>query len=221
MKRGAKVVRKGWLVPTDQGDETDMPLPQRAFYTVQEAALRWECSLGDLAGWAAIGKLEIVTAIRPVIQSGNVHAGFVAVETADILDLFWPGEGVADFAILRRFRPVGTEEWVLIENPADFVQVRLGRLMITLEEMHRFETTHGLMRRLTINNGAPSRHNWEGLLAFLIHRVHAEGVPATQGELIVIAQDWFAQNSEGGEIPDESTIRRRLGPIWKMLQEDA
>lgn len=110
---------------------------------------------------------------------------------------------------------------MLIENPADFLQVRLGRLMIAVEEMHRFEATHGLMRRLTINNGAPSRHNWEGVLAFLIHRVHAAGIPATQGELIAIAQDWFAQHSEGGEIPDESTIRRRLGPIWKMLQEDA
>lgn len=200
---------------------TPMALPQRAFYTVQEAALRWECALSDLAGWAATGKLEIVTAIRPVIQEGHVHAGFMAVEAADILDLFWPGDGAPDVAILRRFRPVDGDEWVLIGNPADFVQVRLGRLMITIEEMHRFETTHGLMRRLTINNGAPSRHNWEGVLAFLIHRFHVEGLPATQGELVGIAQDWFAQHSEGGEIPDESTIRRRLGQIWRMLQEDA
>ncbi|TXB67460.1 hypothetical protein FQV27_15285 [Paracoccus aurantiacus] len=77
------------------------------------------------------------------------------------------------------------------------------------------------MRRLAANSGAPSRHNWEGLLAFLIQRVHVEGVPATQGEWIAVAQDWFAQNSEGGEIPDESTIRRRLGPIWKSLQAAA
>ncbi|MDB6179167.1 hypothetical protein PAF17_16880 [Paracoccus sp. Z330] len=200
---------------------TPMALPQRAFYTVQEAALRWECALSDLAGWAATGKLEIVTAIRPMIQGGHVHAGFVVVEAADILELFWPGHGAPDVATLRRFRPVGTEDWILIESPADFVKVHLGRLMITVEEMHRFETTHGLMRRLTINNGAPSRHNWEGLLAFLIHRVHGEGVPATQGELIAIALDWFAQHSEGGDIPDESTIRRRLGPIWKMLRENA
>lgn len=198
-----------------------MPLPQRAFYTVQEAALRWECSLGDLAGWAAVDKLEIVTAIRPVIQDGHVHAGFVVVPVADIMGLFWPGSGGPETASLRRIRPVGTEEWILIERDADYVQVHLGSLMIAVEEMQRFETANGLMRRLTVNNGAPSRHSWEGVLAFLIHRVHAEGVPATQGELIAIAQDWFAEHSEGGEIRDESTIRRRLGPIWKSLQEDA
>lgn len=122
MKRGAKVGRKGWLAPTDQGDETDMPLPLRAFYTVQEAARRWECSLGDLAGWAAIGKLEIVTAIRPVIQGGHVHAGFVVVPVADIMGLFSSGLGGPETASLRRIRPVDTEEWILIETPADFVQ---------------------------------------------------------------------------------------------------
>lgn len=46
--------------------------------------------------------------------------------------------------------------------------------MIVVEEMQRFEATNGLMRRLTINNSAPSRHNWEGLLTFLIHRFHVE-----------------------------------------------
>ncbi len=191
-----------------------MPLPQRAFYTVQEAALRWDCTLGGLAGWAATGRLEIVTAIPPVIQGGHVHAGFVFVAVADIMGLFCGGSEVAT---LRRFRPVETEDWVLIENPADFVQIGISSLMIAAEEMQRFEATNGLMRR--VNSGAPSRHDWEGVLAYLIRRVHVEGVPATQGEWIAIAQDWFAQNSEGGEIPDESTIRRKLGPIWKELQE--
>lgn len=193
-----------------------MPLPQRAFYTVQEAALRWDCTLGGLAGWAATGRLEIVTAIRPVIQGGHIHAGFVAVPVTDILGLFWGGP---ETVTLRRFRPDETEDWVLIENPADFVEVRISSLMIAAEEMQRFEATNGLMRR--VSSGAPSRHDWEGVLAYLIRRVHVEGVPATQGEWITIAQDWFAQHSEDGEVPDESTIRRRLGPIWKSLQEDA
>lgn len=191
-----------------------MPLPQRAFYTVQEAALRWDCTLGGLAGWAATGRLEIVTAIPPVMQGGHVHAGFVAVPVSDIMYLFWGG---SEAATLRRFRPVEAEDWVLIESPADFVEVCLSRLMIAAEEMQRFEAVNGLMRR--VNSGAPPRHDWEGVLAYMIRRVHAEGVPATQGEWIAIAQDWFAQNSEGGEIPDESTIRRKLGPIWKELQE--
>lgn len=196
-----------------------MPLPQRAFYTVQEAALRWECNLMDLVGWAAVGKLEIVTAIRPVIQSGHVYAGFVAVPVAEILALFG-GEITQDRGVLRRIRPLETNSWILIESEADFVILGLGDLIIMVEEMHRFETEHGLMRRLTINNGAPSRYDWEGLFAAMIHRVHVEGLPATQGEWIAEAQGWFAQRS-GGETPDERTIRRRLGPIWKSLQEEA
>ncbi|WP_348524415.1 hypothetical protein [Paracoccus sp. R12_2] len=158
-----------------------------------------------------------MTAIRPVIQGGHIHAGFVAVPVSDILDLFWPGDGTTGRITLRRFRPVEGEDWVLIENPADFVEVRLSRLMIAAEEMQRFETANGLMRR--VSSGAPSRHDWEGVLAYLIRRVHVEGVPATQGEWTAIALDWFAQHSEDGEVPDESTIRRRLGPVWKSLQE--
>lgn len=196
-----------------------MPLPQRAFYTVQEAALRWECSLGDLAGWAATEKLEIVTAIRPVIQDGDVYAGFVSVPAADILDLFWSSTTAAETAILRRIRPVGTEAWIIIEDDADFVRVRINTLLIAVEEMHRFETTHGLMRRINHHSGAPSRHDWEGVLAYLIRRVHLEGVPATQSEWVAIALDWFARSSISCEIPDDSTARRKLGPIWKDLRE--
>lgn len=196
-----------------------MPLPQRAFYTVQEAALRWDCSLGSLAGWAAVGKLEIVTAIRPVIQDEHVYAGFVAVPIADIMGLF--SEGGGSRIRLYRFRPTESEDWIMIRNPVSTVEVRLADLLIAVEEMQRFESAHGLMRRLTAHGGAPPRHDWEGLLGFLIQRVHLEGVPATQGELISVAQDWFAEQSEDGGIPDERTIRRRLGPIWKSLQEAA
>ena len=45
------------------------------------------------------------------------------------------------------------------------------------------------------------------------------GLPATQGEWVAEVQDWFAKTSPGREIPDESTIRRRLTPIWRALRE--
>ena len=37
-----------------------MGLPQRTFFTVQEVAIRWDCSLDDLAGWAINGKPDTV-----------------------------------------------------------------------------------------------------------------------------------------------------------------
>ena len=40
--------------------------------------------------------------------------------------------------------------------------------------------------------------------------------------LISLVQDWFVQNSKSGEVPDESTIRKRLSSLWRKLRgEDA
>ncbi|WBU63616.1 hypothetical protein [Paracoccus aerodenitrificans] len=33
------------------------------------------------------------------------------------------------------------------------------------------------------------------------------------------ALDWFGESGADAEVPDERTIRRRLGPIWKRLQD--
>jgi hypothetical protein len=46
-------------------------------------------------------------------------------------------------------------------------------------------------------------------------------MPATQAELITEVQDWFAQNSPSGEIPEESTTRKKIAPIWRALRETA
>lgn len=56
--------------------------------TVQEVTIRWDCSPYDLAGWAIAGKLDIVTAIEPIEQGGEVLAGLVVVPVADILSMF-------------------------------------------------------------------------------------------------------------------------------------
>ena len=32
-------------------------------------------------------------------------------------------------------------------------------------------------------------------------------------------QDWFAQNSPNGDIPEESTTRKKIAPIWRVLRE--
>ena len=74
-----------------------MTLPQRTFFTVQETTIRWDCSPHDLAGWAVAGKLEIVTAIEPIEQGGEILAGLVVVPVADILSMFrrWGGNQAA------------------------------------------------------------------------------------------------------------------------------
>jgi|TARA_B000000460_G_scaffold247655_1_gene223218 hypothetical protein len=197
-----------------------MPLPPRAFFTIQETAIRWGCSLDELAGWAAVGKLDIAMAIQPVHNGAGVMSGFVAVPVTDILGLFRSSGGDLTRRAVRRIRPLGQEDWIWLTGPADPIEVSLDDLLIMSDDVHQFETDHDVLRRSTVT-GAPNRYDWEGLFAMLIRRVHFEGVPATQAELIAIAQEWFAENSPNGEVPDERTLRRRLGPIWRSLQGDA
>jgi hypothetical protein len=40
-------------------------------------------------------------------------------------------------------------------------------------------------------------------------------------ELIAEVQDSFAQNSPSEEIPEESTTRKKIAPIWRALLETA
>ena len=52
----------------------------------------------------------------------------------------------------------------------------------------------------------------------MIKRIHEHGLPATQAELIGELQEWFGNVAESGDVPDESTIRRRLRPFWRALR---
>lgn len=196
-----------------------MGLPIRAFYSVHEVVFRWNCRLDDLAGWAVTGRLDIVMAIEPIAQPGGILSGLVVVPVADILSMFRRWGNGPERRSIRRIRPLGQTEWTMIAEPGDYIRVELADLMILADEVHRFESAHGLARRAADAGGAPSRYDWEGFYIAQMVRLHEQGLPATQGEWIGEVQDWFALNSPGGEVPDERTIRRRLSPIWRALRE--
>lgn len=164
-----------------------MTLPQRAFFTVQEVTMRWDCSPYDLAGWAVAGKLDIVTAIEPIEQGGKVLAGLVVVPVADILSMFRRWDGRPQRRCLRRIRMPDHEHWIMIADPSDHIAIELADLMILADDVYRFEGAHGLASRWTDPGGAPSRYDWEGLFVALIRRVHIEGLPATQAEWLADA----------------------------------
>lgn len=195
-----------------------MGLPPRVYYTLHEASIRWDCSLADIAGWASAGRFEIVTAIAPVIQGAQVLAGFVAVSVTDILQMFRrSGTGPASCR-LRRVRPLDGDEWVLITDPEERIEVTLEDLLIIADEVRRFETDCDLLQRPAFHIGSTAKYDWDGMYIVLIQRVHDHGVPATQAEWVGEVQEWFVQTSKTGEVPDERTIRRRLTPIWKALR---
>ena len=196
-----------------------MGLPQRTFFAVQEVAIRWDCSLDDLAGWAINGKPEVVMAIEPIQQNGTILSGLVVVPVVDILSMFRRWASGPQRRVIRRVRPIGQKDWVMIADPENHITVEPSDLLILASEVCEFEIAHGLAKRAADPGGAPSRYDWEGLYISQMVRLHEDGLPATQGEWVAEVQDWFATTSPGREIPDESTIRRRLTPIWRALRE--
>ena len=195
-----------------------MALPPRVYFTLHEAAARWDCTLADIAGWAAVGRFDIVTAIAPIAAGLQIVSGFVAVSVTDILQMFRRCGTGPTRSLLRRVRPKDQDDWIMIADPADRIEVTLADLLIMAEDVRRFEADCDLLRRPTSHIGSTARYDWDGMYIALMVRIHDQGLPATQAECLGEMQEWFVANSETGEAPDERTIRRRLTPIWKALR---
>lgn len=195
-----------------------MALPPREYFTLHEAAARWDCTLADIAGWASAGRFDIVTAIAPVMQILKDVAGFVVVAVTDILQMFRRCGTGPTVSRLWRVRPIGQPDWIMITDPAERIEVTLADLLIMARDVQKFETDCDLLRRPAAHIGSTARYDWDGMYIALMVRIHEQGVPATQAEWLGEVQEWFVANGDGSEVPDERTIRRRLTPIWKALR---
>lgn len=195
-----------------------MALPPRVYFTLHEAAARWDCTLADIAGWASVGRFDIVTAIPPVMRDRQIIAGYVVVSVTDIMQMFRRCGTGPTVSRLWRVRPLGEQDWVLLPDPPAGIDVTLADLLIMAEEVRRFETECDLLRRPASHIGSTTRYDWEGMYITLMVRIHEQGLPASQAEWLGEVQEWFVLHGDGGEVPDERTIRRRLTPIWKALR---
>jgi len=195
-----------------------MALPPRAFFTLHETASRWGCTIADLAGWAAEGKFDIVTGIPLAVCDAEKVSGQITLSPMDMLPLF-RRSGTGPTAIkLLRMKPEPGRDWAYVTEPADGVEVSIADLLISGQDVLRFEDDYDLLRRIGGGTGALSPYDWEGMYVTMIKRIHEQGLPATQAELIGELQEWFADVAENDEVPEESTIRRRLRPFWRALR---
>jgi hypothetical protein len=194
-----------------------MKLPKREFYTVHEVAARWGYTIADVAGWSVAGHFDILTGIPPAMCGERVVAGEVIISAFDILPLFRRcGTGPLT-TWLRRVRTKSEPDWQLITDPIAGVEVSVEDLLISGQHVHRFEDKNELFRRVSSNTGSLSPYDWEGMLQALALRIHERGLPASQGELVAEMQEWFVEHSDGNDVPDERSIRRRITPIWREL----
>jgi len=195
-----------------------MALPARAFFTLHETASRWGCNIADIAGWATVGKLDIVTGIPLAICGSDKLSGKIIVSPMDMLPLFRrSGTGPRSIKLLR-VKPEPGREWAYVTEPADGIEVSIADLLISGRDVLRFEEDYDLLRRIGAGTGSQSPYDWEGMYVVMTRRIHERGLPSTQTELVEEMQDWFAEVAENGEVPDESTIRRRLRPFWRALK---
>lgn len=196
-----------------------MSLPPRTFYSFHETLARWGCAAADLAGWAATDHLMLVTSIASVICGKQPVAGIVGVSAADMMRMFRRYGPSEEECRVFRILPKGSADWQYISEPLDGVVIKITDLMLLAEDVQKFEDQRDLLRRPSASAGATPRYDWEGMTIMLFRRFNDQGVPATQAELIAEVQDWFALNSPTGEIPEESTTRKKITPIWRALRE--
>lgn len=194
-----------------------MKLPKREFYTVHEVAARWGYTIADVAGWSAAGHFDILTGIPPAMCGEKVVAGEVIISAFDILPMFRRCGTGPQTAWLRRVRTKGEADWQLITDPLAGVEVSVADLLISGQHVHRFEEKNELFRRVSGSTGSVSPYDWEGMLQALALRIHERGLTASQSELVAEMQDWFVEHSDGNDVPDERSIRRRITPIWREL----
>lgn len=197
-----------------------MALPPRVFFTLYETSVRWDCSISDIAGWAAVGKLKIKTGIGLVRCGEAVFAGQVDISAMDLLPLFRrSGTGPAD-GVVRRIMPPGHTDWLVITDPAGGVTITVADMLILAEDVFGFEGDHDMVRRAATGANGASPYDWEGMNVALLQRIHDHGLPATQADLIAEMQGWFADQSDGTKMHDSRTIRRRITPIWRALRKE-
>jgi len=195
-----------------------MPLPPIAFYSIYEISARWGCHPADVAGWAAAGHFQVLAGIPPVSCGDETVAGLVEVPIAELMPMFRRYGPSDEHGRLKRVLPPGSKTWLKVTDPPEGLPIRSSDLLLAAFSVQQFEEERDLLRRPAANTGATPRYEWDAMYAWLTWFVFEKGVPETQTALVSLVQDWFVQNSRSGEVPEESTIRKRLAALWRKLR---
>jgi hypothetical protein len=195
-----------------------MTATPNAFFSIAELAIRWECGPNKVVDAAILGQLRVVTSIPPVLCDRQLIGGLVRVNIADMLAMFRRFGPSDEVASLRRIAPYDGGDWIYITDPAGGLLIRSYDLLVPAQDVQRYEDERDLLRRSAHSAGAAPRYDWDAMYAWLFKRINDYGVPESQAALVGDVQDWFIRNSKSGKIPEESTIRKRIILIWRVLK---
>ena len=195
-----------------------MAFAARRLVTILEASARWICSQTQLVDWAISVEINLVAAFSAVQFGDQSAAGLLIVPGSKVRPLFRPFGEAAKKVYVKQARRPNTSVWLTITDPERGVRFTAADIMITADEIERFEQAHEINRPRSAGPGAPGRYDWDGFHIAVMKRIHNHGLPATQTALIVEMQEWFIANSAQGTAPDKSTIRQRIKVIWHALK---
>lgn len=195
-----------------------MTVSPSAFFSIMELAIRWECTLHRVVDAAILGQLRVVIGIPPVSCGHQRIGGLVQVNVADMLPMFRRLGPSDDVTTLRRIAPCEGGDWIYISDPAEGVVIRSTDLLVPGQDVQRYEDERDLLRRSAHSAGSTPRYDWDAMYAWLFKRINDAGLPESQASLVGEVQDWFVRNSTSGKVPEDSTIRKRIILIWRLLR---
>ena len=88
------------------------------------------------------------------------------------------------------------------------------------QDVQGYEDERDILRRSMHSAGAVPRYDWDAMYAWLFKRINEEGLPESQATLVGEIQEWFIRNSKSAKVPEDSTIRKRIILIWRILRSD-
>lgn len=143
--------------------------------------------------------------------------GLVEICAEDCLPTVQPSihtESYGNFICnVYRVRPAGETEWLIVDS-GEPIQIDCRTIKMRQAEFDSFETEY--VRPPTI--AQRDKYDWDGIYQFICLRIFEEGITETLIQLIHEVQDWCMRRSDGKDMPDESTLRKRLRPLYKSLK---
>lgn len=212
-----------------------MPNLRKPFYHIDEVLERWSISERDVMSFVLSGALTVSATVaglrvtygicRPsasgvtdrIASSHRCIIGIVPLQPCDAWRVMRQGE----FPISTLQAPA--DEFAMIDNAAGHNQhvVAKSDLVIADDELIRFERANpalaGRAEAECNRRGAPSRYDWDDIWVELCAMIFLDGLPATQAELVQHIAAWL--ESRGKPVPDDSTIKKKIRPLWQRLRE--
>lgn len=202
-----------------------------AGWTMSERDLRCFVLAGELTLSVEVAGLRVAHGIYETVDDGTrfpIPEGFKTIFGA--LDLFLrDAVAVIDHGgcPVSAFKAQGNCFLDVSAPDADdeFI-VRKEHLVITRLEFERFEAVHMQGNQACAphpndeekhRRGAPARYDWDRFWIEVCAALHEEGLPPTQSDLIRRTAQWFQDNH--GAAPDDSTIAKKLRPLWARLKD--